>query len=313
MSNLSTYQPGQAEIVNLINRHPGLADSTKMQYRKAILNYLETGQSLADVEALSAYAATLNKSSRSFLKASVKLWSKHMATQIKGGLAYAEPGDIKATTEATQKLYILDSVNEAIQVEATKGSKAHAWLSQAEVKKLLATCNTNTLQGKRDRIVIGLLVGAGLRREELANLTFDDIVLQPVKGKFRTVLNVKGKGAKDRGVPIRDSLAEALTDWQAIVGSGFVARSVLKGDRIGDSLSAIGIFHIVRSAGSAIGKAELAPHDLRRSYAQIGLDSGVSIVQISKLLGHASVATTQKYLNLDLDLSTTISDFVPFE
>jgi integrase len=61
-----------------------------------------------------------------------------------------------------------------------------------------------------------------------------------------------------------------------------------------------------------IGKPELQPHDLRRTYAELGRRAGVSISQISKLLGHASIETTQDYLNIELDLETTISDFVPF-
>ena len=72
----------------------------------------------------------------------------------------------------------------------------------------------------------------------------------------------------------------------------------------------MGIFHVVNSAGAAIGKDNLAPHDLRRTYAQLGYEAGVSITQISKLLGHASVSTTQRYLNLELDLEVTVSDFV---
>ena len=60
-----------------------------------------------------------------------------------------------------------------------------------------------------------------------------------------------------------------------------------------------------------IGLPELAAHDLRRSYAQIGYDAGIPITQIGRLLGHSSVETTQRYLNLDLDLEVTASDFVP--
>jgi len=62
-----------------------------------------------------------------------------------------------------------------------------------------------------------------------------------------------------------------------------------------------------------MGKLELAPHDLRRTYTQLGYEAGIPITQIGKLLGHASIATTQRYLNLELDLETTISDFIPFE
>jgi integrase/recombinase XerC len=75
----------------------------------------------------------------------------------------------------------------------------------------------------------------------------------------------------------------------------------------------VALFHVVRKRGALIGKPELDPHDLRRTYAQLGYEAGVPITQISKLLGHASVATTQRYLNLELDLETTISDFIPFE
>jgi integrase len=64
--------------------------------------------------------------------------------------------------------------------------------------------------------------------------------------------------------------------------------------------------------GKMIGKPELQPHDLRRTYAQLGYEAGVPVTQISRLLGHASIATTQRYLNLALDLQVTASDFVPF-
>jgi integrase len=113
-------------------------------------------------------------------------------------------------------------------------------------------------------------------------------------------------------VPINDRLAAALQEWQVMVGGDHIARAITKGGAVGESLSAIGVFHIVRGAGEDIGKPELAPHDLRRTYAQLGYEAGVPITQISKLLGHANVATTQRYLNLDLDLKMTVSDFIPF-
>ena len=65
--------------------------------------------------------------------------------------------------------------------------------------------------------------------------------------------------------------------------------------------------------GRRIGKPELAPHDLRRTYAQLGYEAGVPVTQISTLLGHASLETTMRYLNLGLDLQTTASDFIPYE
>jgi integrase/recombinase XerC len=306
MNALTTIQPPQADIIRLIESNPRLADSTKTQYKKAITNYLDTGSRLTDADALAHYAQGLNKSSRSFLKAAVRLWGDNVALKAKAGATPENIGAVQAT------VYRIEALNEAIQVEAGKGQKAHTWLTQSEVKELLDSCNPATIQGKRDKVVLGLLVGAGLRREELTGLTFDDALLQPIAGKFRAVLNVAGKGAKDRIVPINDKLAAALDEWRAIVGSGHIARSITKGGAMGASLSAIGIFHIVRGAGAAIGKPGLAPHDLRRTYAQLGYEAGVPITQISRLLGHASVATTQRYLNLDLNLETTVSDFIPF-
>ncbi len=304
-ANLAVHSPAKTEILTIISASL-LAKSTKRQYTRVIEGYLDAGHSLADADALRAYSATLSKSGKAFLKAALKLWTQRMATQAK---AAADPENVNAVTAT---LYRLDALNEAIQVEASKGTKAHIWLSPADVRKLLAACDVNTLKGQRDRIALGLLAGAGLRREELANLTFDALVEQPIGDATRIVLNVHGKGAKDRVVPLSNALSAAIQEWQAIIGEGYIVRSVTKGGVLGKRLSSVGIYHLVAEAGAAIGKLGLAPHDLRRSYAQIGLEAGIPLPQISKLLGHASIATTQRYLNLELDLTTTISDFVPF-
>ncbi|MCB0209661.1 MAG: site-specific integrase [Anaerolineae bacterium] len=304
MSALTTIQPAQADIIRLIESNPKLQPSTKKQYVKAITKYLDSGDSLTDTDALAAYAQGLSKSSRAFLKAAIRLWGEDIALKAKAGATPQNIGAVQAT------VYRIEALNEVIKVEGAKGQKAHTWLTQTEVRRLMATCS-DSIQGQRDRAVLGLLVGAGLRREELANFSFEDVVIQPMGNRPRTVLNVKGKGAKDRAVPISDALAELLDNWKAVIGSGLVARSITKGGAVGNSLSVIGIFHIVSQAGQAIGKGNLAPHDLRRTYAQLGYEAGLPITQISKLLGHASVATTQRYLNLELDLETTVSDFVP--
>ena len=314
MNMLTPINPVKNDILTLIDSNLKLQPTTKAQYKKAISNYLATGSGLTDADALASYATGLPKSSRSFLKAGLRMWAKAAVLQAK---SLADPtAGIEEMFVVNQRIqsaqYKAEALIEAIQVEASKGSKAHTWLTQSEVKRLLDTCDMSTVQGQRDRLILGMLVGAGLRREELAGLTFEDVILQPIAGKFRTVLNVSGKGAKDRIVPISDRLAAVLDAWRNVVGAGPIARSIAKGGTVGNSLSAVGIFQIVRAAGEAIGKPDLAPHDLRRTYAQLGFEAGVPITQISGLLGHSSVATTQRYLNLELDLSSTISDFIPF-
>lgn len=283
-----------------------LQPSTKQQYSRQLTKYLEAGHRLTDTQALIDYSQGLKNSPRAFLKAALKLWAGRVEMIMKG---QATPENVAAIQAS---IYRLESLNEAIETESPKGQKAHTWLTQAEVKKLLATCD-DSLQGFRDRLTLGLLVGAGLRREELAKLKFEHILEQPAKGNVRTVLQIHGKGAKDRVVPIKSTLARDLAKWAFEVGGreGFIIRSMNNG-AMGDSISSVGIFNIVRAHGEAIGKPDLAPHDLRRTYAQLGYEAGVPLTQISKLLGHSSVATTQKYLNLDLDLETTISDFIPY-
>jgi len=152
-------------------------------------------------------------------------------------------------------------------------------------------------------------MAAGLRREEAASIQFTDIVKQ----NQRYVLNVTGKGAKSRVVPINDHLAEAIIDCQFLIDvEGLILRSLGR-DRIPkDSISTTGLYNIVQKRGAIIGKPELRPHDLRRTYAELGRRAGMPISQISKLLGHASIETTQEYLNIELDLEMTVSDFVPF-
>jgi integrase len=290
----------------MIALSPNLADGTKAKYSAAVGRYLDTGGNLGDALGLATYAETVSNSDRAHLKAVVKLYTDRLATVIK---AQATPDNV---SEAQAGLMRLEALQEAVKVKAAQGQKAHTWLSQAQVKRLLATCGDD-LMGRRDRLVLGLLVAAGLRREEAANLTFADVKLQPVKGKMRTVLAVKGKGAKDRPVPISDSLANAIDQWGKEVGhQGRILRSVDRRRELRDSISTVALYHITRAHGADIGKPDLAPHDLRRTFAQLALEAGIPITQISRLLGHASVATTQKYLNLALDLETTASDFIPF-
>ena len=98
-----------------------------------------------------------------------------------------------------------------------------------------------------------------------------------------------------------------------MVGSeGRILRSLGRNREPGDSISTTALYNLVQKRGGEIGKPKLAPHDLRRTFAQLGYEAGVPITQISTLLGHANVETTQRYLNLELDLETTVSDFIPF-
>ena len=316
MSSQALQVKGQTqnEMLMIISQ-ASLADSTKTKYGRALVAYLGDGQrSIADFDALVSYSQDLSKSGRGFLKAAVRLVTDGLLLKAKASATPTNLGTIQAG------ILRIEALQGAIKVESSDGKKSHTWLSQAQVKRLVDACGDGVV-GQRDRVVIGLLVGAGLRRQEAATLRFEHIKYQPVKGKMRCVLNVKGKGGpkgKWREVPVSDRLADALDKWQAICGDGFVCRSLGRSKQLGEGLSGVAVFQIARKLGKRIGLdggkfALLAAHDLRRTYAQLGYEAGVPITQLCKLLGHKDIKTTMTYLNLDLDLESTASDFIPFE
>ena len=302
MNALATIQqPTDFEAI-LAKRN--LAATTRYRYGREITKAREAGINLLDATAVSNYAATLPSSRKMFLRAAVGLLADEMTQTAK---AQATPDNV-ATMQAV--MWRADALKGSIHVQATTGHKAHTWLNLAEVRVLLTgLTDASTIKGKRDRVVLGLLVGAGLRRDELASLTWEQVKQQ---GE-RTVLSITGKGKKNRVIPINDKLVTLLGEWGDLIGrTGNIARSVTKGGEIGQGISGQAILDIVDAYGYELGKEALRPHDLRRTYARIGYDAGIDIGQVSKLLGHASIATTQRYLGLQIDLKKTVSDFVPF-
>jgi integrase/recombinase XerD len=160
----------------------------------------------------------------------------------------------------------------------------------------------------RDYIVMSILLGAGLRREELETLTFD--ALSQISGEHGMVdiLTVIGKGDKKRVIPIASALAARIREWQAVVGGGRIARRMYKGGKIGASLTAPRIFAMVRKYGLYVGIKDLDPHDCRRSYGRLMYFSNKKdIMKVMVLLGHKSVETTQIYIGvkISIDLDST--------
>ena len=300
---LTTYNAGYD--FTAIDRSPKLQPSTKMKYKREIQSMIEAGINPDNHRELQVYADGLKSSRKQFLKSALRLMTLGYEQDIK---ANATPQNIQMAQASIMRL---EAMRDAVQVHQPKGTKAHVWLSQKQVTEITGLCGDD-LEGKRDWIVLGLLLGAGLRREELASLTFSALKQQPMKNnKMRDVLEVRGKGAKDRVVPIKPILAQRVREWKEIAGDGLVARSLGMGKSLGESMSAVSIFNLVARYGKLIGIENLAAHDCRRTFAQLAYEAGVPITQISVLLGHSSVKTTQTYLNLSLDLETTASDFIP--
>ncbi|HZU74689.1 MAG TPA: site-specific tyrosine recombinase [Acidimicrobiales bacterium] len=172
-------------------------------------------------------------------------------------------------------------------------------LDEDEVTRLLAAVTGNEPLARRDRAILELLYGTGMRISELTGLSLGDLMLAD------GLVRVFGKGSKERMVPVGSFARRALEDWLGAGGRDLVAprRWARRGDAEavflnarGGRLSRQGAWGIVRHYGSRAGLADrLTPHVLRHSCATHMLDHGADIRSVQELLGHASIATTQVY------------------
>jgi len=123
--------------------------------------------------------------------------------------------------------------------------------------------DTKTFKGLRDRATLAVLVGCGLRLEEAASLTFDQI--KQLDGRW-AIVDVVGKRSRTRSVPMPSWTKAAIDEWVAAagIGAGHVFRAVNKGNKLaGDTITAQAMRDIVVSYSKQLGLGEIAPHDLR--------------------------------------------------
>ena len=146
----------------------------------------------------------------------------------------------------------------------------------------------------RDRAILELLYGSGLRVSEVAGVTVERVDLD------RGRVNVIGKGDKEREVPLGDPAREAVEAWLAVRGvlePG--ACSELFTNRRGRPIGPRDIRRLVgRYAGATLSGRRVTPHTLRHSFATHLLEGGADIRAVQEMLGHASVATTQRYTHV---------------
>jgi integrase/recombinase XerD len=191
------------------------------------------------------------------------------------------------------------------------GVRAGKWLTPDEASALLLAPEPTRLKGIRDRAVLALLLGCGLRRAELAGLTIDS--LQTRDGRW-VLPDLRGKGQRLRTVPVPGWVKTILDTWteRAGIREGPLFRSMNKGGRFrGEAITEDAVWNLVRQYGAAIGHPTLAPHDLRRTCAKLCRASGGDLEQIQFLLGHASITTTERYLGSRQNLQNAVNDRLP--
>jgi site-specific recombinase XerD len=285
-----------------------LSDGSKDKYKRELDKLSKAGVDPRNQEALRAYAADLPHSSKAILKAALSIMFDETTTRLE---ASARPDNLN---EVQATLLNLKAMDKVLRTRKQKGQKLHLWLSREQVEQITSIPDIRTSQGRRDWIVLATLLGAGLRRSEMASTTFENIKKQPMRnGQMRAVIELIGKGGKPRVIPIQPLLEKRLIEWHNEVGDGYIARSVNKSGTINGSLSDHAVNDIVGKYGAMIALPELEAHDCRRTFARLGYEAGVTVEQISKLLGHESIETTMNYLGLDIDVESTVSDFIPLK
>jgi len=178
-------------------------------------------------------------------------------------------------------------------------------LSEDDVERLLGAVVGDDAVARRDRAILEVLYGTGLRISELVGLSVADIALD------EGLLRAFGKGSKERVVPVGRLARQALAAWLAPGGRGALSpeRWARRGDAEavfinmrGGRLSRQGAWGIVRRYGDKVGLGDrLTPHVLRHSCATHMLDHGADIRAVQELLGHASISTTQVYTRVSTE------------
>jgi integrase/recombinase XerD len=172
-------------------------------------------------------------------------------------------------------------------------------LSVAEVEALLLSPSLEHPLAWRDRALLELAYGAGLRVSELCGLALTDLLLAD------NLVRIFGKGGKERLVPIGRSVIGAasvyLHQMRPALDRGRSKNRVLLNAR-GEPLSRVGAWGVVRRATERAGiKKRVTPHTLRHSFATHLLEGGADLRAVQEMLGHADLSTTQIYTHVDRD------------
>ncbi|MBR4755864.1 MAG: tyrosine recombinase XerD [Bacteroidales bacterium] len=169
-------------------------------------------------------------------------------------------------------------------------------LSVEEVSAIMDSVDLSTWTGKRDRAILELLYGCGLRVSEAAAMKISRVY--PDEG----FVSVIGKGDKERLVPMGDMAVQAFKEYMEVRIDPFSPQfdDFLFLNRFGKPLSRVAIFNMVKRQAMAagIGK-EISPHTFRHSFATHLIENGADLRVVQEMLGHESILTTEIYTHID--------------
>ncbi len=184
----------------------------------------------------------------------------------------------------------------------SRAEKLPKILTEGEMDRLFKSCDEdqNSYLAIRDRAIMEVLYGCGLRASELCGLSLKDVKQDPGS------LFIVGKGGKERVVPLVGSAKRWLNRY---LSDGRPQKDSLTTDRVflsirGGSLRRESLWRIIRSRGklAGISSSRLHPHVIRHTVASHLLRRGMDLRTLQEFLGHSSIDTTEKYLHFDLEL-----------
>jgi integrase/recombinase XerD len=272
------------------------------------LSYLKVEKGLA-ANSVEAYGRDLRRYLDDLARAGVASWERvgrpevraHLASLTARGLSPRSQARALSALRAFHRLLCRERLAPADptdEVDSPRpGRRLPEVLSPGEVSRLLAAPDARRPAGARDRAMLELLYAAGLRVSELVSLDLNQVDLES------RVLLVRGKGSKERLVPVGGPAAEALRRWL----SGPRER-MLRGRRSRDlfvtprgrRMTRQGFWKLLgRYARGAGIRRRFSPHTLRHAFATHLLAGGADLRAVQAMLGHADISTTQIYTHLD--------------
>lgn len=273
---------------------------------------VEQGRSPATIESygndLNAYCEYLSQSGQNLIQVTPSMISQYVTDQQELGRAEASVIRSLVAIRGLHNFLVAEEIrldDPAREVEIpTQPLSLPKALTLEEAQALLESADGPKPADIRDRAILEVLYGTGLRVSELCGLSIGDFDEQ------RQTLRVFGKGSRERIVPLGRLALKSLQDWLAPEARGAMepkqwrsaddAESIFL-NRSGQRISRQGVWGVVKKYGKAAGVgAKLSPHFLRHSFATHMMDNGADVRTLQEFLGHASVSTTQIYTKVSL-------------
>jgi site-specific recombinase XerD len=268
--------------------------ASRIAYRRSLRDFLlwyrNSGQMVINKATVQRYAADLREQGKS-------------AQNINQRLSAIR----KLASEAADMGHIPQDI--ATGIKNVRGIRAEGircgnWLTKQQAQDLLDSPDTTTLKGSRDKAILAVLLGCGLRRNEAAHLTFEHVQMRENRW---VICDLKGKRNRTRSIPMPAWTKNAIDQWasRAQISTGRVFRPMNRGGKLtGESLTDQPVADVV----TIYAPKGIAPHDLRRTFAKLAFKGSAGLDQIQMSLGHSSIQTTERYLGVQQNLTDAPCD-----